>query len=137
MKLNTSTKLKNYPVLGFPRTEDADYDYDAANNDLTKDDDNTIVKGNEIEVMATPKFVSAPQSVMVNEGDTVRLPCIVDRLEGFVMLWKKGTDIITVASQIIDKRVRLDEEMNGNHLILGQTSPKDSGVHLVSIKCHN
>ena len=32
-----------------------------------------------------------------------RLPCIVDRLEGFVMLWKRGKDIITVASQIIDK----------------------------------
>jgi len=121
---------------GFPRTEDADYYYDAANNDIAKDDDNTIVKGNEIEVMATPKFVSAPQSVMVNEGDTVRLPCIVDRLEGFVMLWKKGTDIITVASQIIDKRVRLDEEKNGNHLILGQASPKDSGEYTCQISAY-
>ena len=35
--------------------------------------------------------------------DTDRLPCIVDRLEGFVMLWKKNGEIITVASQIIDK----------------------------------
>ena len=34
---------------------------------------------------------------------TTRLPCIVDRLEGFVMLWKKNGEIITVASQIIDK----------------------------------
>jgi len=139
------TQLEKWIVLvlalssltsGFPRTEDADYDYDAANNDLTKDDDNTIVKGNEIEVMATPKFVSAPQSVMVNEGDTVRLPCIVDRLEGFVMLWKRGTDIITVASQIIDKRVRLDEEKNGNHLILGQASPKDSGDYTCQISAY-
>ena len=32
-----------------------------------------------------------------------RLPCVVDRLEGFVMLWKKNGEIITVASQIIDK----------------------------------
>ena len=135
-KLNSSTKLKNYHVPGFPRTEDADYDYEA-NNDITKDDDNTIVKGNEIEVMATPKFVSAPQSVIVNEGDTVRLPCIVDRLEGFVMLWKKGADIITVASQIIDKRVRLDEDKNGNHLILGQASPKDSGVPFIPINVIN
>ena len=53
--------------------------------------------------MATPKFISSPQSVLVNEGDTIRLPCMVDRLEGFVMLWKKNMDIITVASQIIDK----------------------------------
>ena len=120
--------MEKYHVSGFPQIEDKDYDYDAANNDITKDDENAFVKRNEIEVMATPKFVSSPESVMVNEGDTVRLPCIVDRLEGFVMLWKRGTDIITVASQIIDKRVRLDEENNGNHLILGQASPKDSGV---------
>ena len=41
--------------------------------------------------------------MIVNEGDTVRLPCIVDRLEGFVMLWKRSEVIITVANQIIDK----------------------------------
>ena len=33
----------------------------------------------------------------------VRLPCLVDRLEGFVMLWKKKDNILTVAEQIIDK----------------------------------
>ena len=54
-------------------------------------------------VMATPTFISQAQSVIVNEGATIRLPCIVDRLEGFVMLWKKDKEIITVASQIIDK----------------------------------
>ena len=36
-----------------------------------------------------------------------RLPCIVDRLEGFVMLWKKNGEIITVASQIIDKVINV------------------------------
>ena len=60
-------------------------------------------EGKRTEVMATPRFISQPQSVIVNEGDTIRLPCMVDRLEGFVMLWKKNKDIITVASQIIDK----------------------------------
>ena len=33
----------------------------------------------------------------------MRLPCLVDRLEGFVMLWKKKDNILTVAEQIIDK----------------------------------
>ena len=32
-----------------------------------------------------------------------RLPYKVDRLEGFVMLWKKDANIITVGEQIIDK----------------------------------
>jgi hypothetical protein len=53
--------------------------------------------------MATPTFISQPQSVIVKAGDTIRLPCMVDRLEEFVMLWKKNKDIITVASQIINK----------------------------------
>ena len=76
----------------------------------------------------TPQFITSSQSVLVNEGDTLRLPCLVDRLEGFIMLWKKNGNIITVASQIIDKRVRLDEEVNGNHLVIGQATPEDSGV---------
>ena len=41
--------------------------------------------------------------IEVNTGDTVRLPCLVDRLEGFVMMWKKKEEILTVATQIIDK----------------------------------
>ena len=40
---------------------------------------------------------------LIINGPFFRLPCVVDRLEGFVMLWKKNGEIITVASQIIDK----------------------------------
>jgi hypothetical protein len=32
-------------------------------------------------------------SILVNEGETVRLPCVVDRLEGFVLLWKQKVGI--------------------------------------------
>ena len=57
----------------------------------------------ETELMKTPTFRSLAQRFDANVGDTVRLPCLVDRLEGFVMLWKKETDIVTVAEQIIDQ----------------------------------
>ena len=57
-----------------------------------------------------PSFTSTPQTFLVDEGDTVRLPCLVDRLEGFVMLWKKESEIVTVAEQIIDQ-VRNVKEM--------------------------
>ena len=57
----------------------------------------------ETELMKTPTFRSLAQRFDANVGDTVRLPCLVDRLEGFVILWKKGADIITVASQVLDK----------------------------------
>ena len=57
----------------------------------------------ETELMETPTFRSLDQRFDANVGDTVRLPCLVDRLEGFVILWKKGSDIIAVANQVLDK----------------------------------
>ena len=39
----------------------------------------------------------------MNEGQEVRLPCLVDRLEGFVLLWRKNDRIISVGDQIIYK----------------------------------
>ena len=59
--------------------------------------------GEQSRQIIPPTFTSTPQTLLVDEGDTVRLPCLVDRLEGFVMLWKKETDIVTVAEQIIDQ----------------------------------
>ena len=35
----------------------------------------------EVEVMTAPSFISVSQRVEVNLGDTVRLPCQVDRLQ--------------------------------------------------------
>ena len=95
------------------------YDYETSNNG------EAIEGGSEgeekIKLLSTPKFLSQPQSVLVNEGDTVKLPCIVDRLEGFVILWKKNNEIVTVASQIIDKVFTywsLNDSFMGSTLIL-------------------
>merc|ERR1711936_1256714 len=120
---------------GHPYTEEGEdlYDYEAASEDINNSEDDKIT---ELVMMATPKFITQPQSVIVNEGETLRLPCMVDRLEGFVMLWKKNKNIITVASQIIDKRVRLDEEENGNHLVLSQATPEDSGEYTCQISAY-
>ena len=79
--------------------------------------DNAANKGSELELIATPKFISLPQSIIVNEGETLRLPCTVERLEGFVLLWKKNLDIITVASQIIDKVLTIYRLVNFNMVV--------------------
>ena len=52
----------------------------------------------------------------------------MDKLEGFVMLWKRNDVIISVASQIIDKNVQLEETSNGNTLVFGPVSPSDEAV---------
>ena len=73
------------------------------NNDALYQDYEEVQEVTENELMKTPTFRSLAQRFDANVGDTVRLPCLVDRLEGFVILWKKGADIITVASQVLDK----------------------------------
>lgn len=112
--------------------------YSSSKDDLAYEDYEDAVEAGEteVEVMTAPSFVSVSQRVEVNLGDTVRLPCIVDRLEGFVMLWKRQDEILSVASQIIDQRVRLEEEENGNYLIISQASPRDSGVYTCQLSAY-
>ena len=78
--------------------EEKDYDYEAENDNAEIEND-----ADSVQVFPTPTFTTESSNMIVNEGDTVRLPCIVDRLEGFVMLWKRRGVIVTVANQIIDK----------------------------------
>ena len=85
-------------ITGSPYSKNEVTDYEDYDNSDMKSDNH-----NEIRISTTPKFQTNPQNLLVNEGDTVRLPCYVDKLEGFVMLWKKETDIVTVAEQIIDQ----------------------------------
>ena len=42
------------------------------------------------------RFVTEAMSMLVNEGETVRVPCTVDRLEGFVLLWKQKVQYCTI-----------------------------------------
>ena len=70
----------------------------------------TIVKRN-------PKFVSTPKTIMVNEGDTIKLPCTVDKLENFVIIWKKGSGILAVGDKPFDgkdARIKIESSTNGN-----------------------
>ena len=90
-------------------------------------------KEDEYRVLSTPRFLSTPQTLLVNEGETIRLPCKVDRLEGFVMLWKKNKDIITVGDQIIDKSVRLEKTSNGNSIVIGPATTEDEAVRKLRI----
>ncbi len=48
-----------------------------------------------------PSFLSVPLDLTLNEGSRLRLPCRVDRLQGFVLLWKKGAQIIAIGSLVI------------------------------------
>jgi hypothetical protein len=80
------------------------------NDDLYYDyQDNSLDGGSTGDPAAAlpPTFLSAPQDILLNEGSRLRLPCRVDRLQGFVLLWKKGGHIIALGSSIIAEVIRL------------------------------
>ena len=68
--------------------------------------------------LKVPEFVSTRVDLVVNEDETIRLPCLFERwamircwrivwtsnfrLEGFTLLWKKDDKIISLGNQIID-----------------------------------
>jgi len=117
-------------VLGLPYiSNEGETDYEYENLPESEKED-------EYRVMATPRFLSTPQTLLVNEGETIRLPCKVDRLEGFVMLWKKNKNIITVGDQIIDKSVRLEKSENGNSIVMGPATIEDEADYTCQISAY-
>jgi hypothetical protein len=125
--------------------------YGDDNNDLYNNDDYTDPDGNgghqqddsrtdESVIYKLPKFVTKPQNLMVNEGSTIRLPCVVDRLEGFVILWKKGDEILVVGEQVIKeenkRRFQLVKEADGASLVISLAEEKDEGKYVCQISTY-
>jgi len=110
--------------------------YGDDNNDLYSNDDYEDLDGGdgygeeEKVIVVLPKFKTKPQNMMVNEGGTIRLPCLVDNIKGFVIMWKKGEDIITVNKQVVvpsfKKRFSLNEVDNGNELVISLAEEQDA-----------
>jgi len=84
----------------------------------------------------TPQFLTQPQQLVVNAGSTARLPCLVDRLEGFVLLWRRDGDIVSVGNQIVDPsspRVAVEEEEDGNTLVVRGVTQLDEASYTCSV----
>ena len=58
-------------------------DYYADDYDNYASDDDDYLNENERVVHTVPEFVSKQIDVWVNEGDTIKLPCLVDKLGEF------------------------------------------------------
>jgi len=86
------------------------------------------------------EFTSIPTKVMINEGDTIRLPCFVDKIEGYVLLWKFGETILSVGGRVIDssreRRLVLEEETNGNFLVINSALSSDGGDYMCQISAY-
>ena len=64
----------------FGRIEDNKKKYILKLTDLYSADDDDYLSAEEKVVHTTPTFVSTSSSQLVNEGDTIKLPCFVDKL---------------------------------------------------------
>ena len=104
---------------------------------------NTIITETGEEFLEKPlegkaKFQTLPIHVMVNEGETIKLPCFIDKIEGYVLLWKfgDGDSLLSVGSRVVSsdakKRIKLEEKENGNYLIIDSATSEDSGNY----DCH-
>jgi len=114
---------------------DAEYYNDEYIYDDNKNESNEIrdADGNkETVVKRNPKFVSTPKTIMVNEGDTIKLPCAVDKLENFVIIWKKGSGILAVGDKPFDgkdARLKVESTTNGNRLVISLADFSDEGEY--------
>merc|ERR1739838_1242552 len=108
---------------------DTNYDYEYGDDQIREEVINT----------RTPRFLSQPLDIVVNEGQEVRLPCLVDRLEGFVLLWRKNDRIISVGDQIIYKtesKIHIEESKNGNTLVIDNVDDSDEADFSCSISAY-
>jgi hypothetical protein len=85
-------KFLSFPGLSYEFSEDLYYDFP---------DNSVEAEGNGNGNALPPTFLSVPLDLTLNEGSRLRLPCRVDRLQGFVLLWKKGANIIAIGSLVI------------------------------------
>ena len=81
-----------------------------------------------------PKFVSTPKNMMVNEGDTIKLPCTVNKWENYVILWKKGNEILALGDKPFDDgkgdtRLKIEPTTNGNRLVISLADFSDEGEY--------
>jgi len=92
----------------------------------------------EILITETPEILSLPQHLVVRRGQTVRLPCLVDRLEGYVLLWRKDDNIVSVGSQVLDSSggISVEECDNGATLVLSGLQGDISGEYVCSVSTY-
>ena len=51
--------------------------------------------------------MSQPKQIMVNEGETIKLPCVVDNLgSDLEIFWKKGDTMLAVGDNILEQDSR-------------------------------
>jgi len=102
---------------------------------MTSDDE--YLSEEERVVHKTPTFKTEEKDTFVNEGDTITLPCFVDTLDGFVLMWKRGEkDYIAIGEHLQGGNPRFklmhskEKGKTGNRLVISLAEPQDAGDYI-------
>ncbi|XP_073988666.1 klingon isoform X2 [Rhodnius prolixus] len=80
----------------------------------------------------SPRFVTRGQNYRVVIGDTLVLPCEVENLGTYVLLWRRGASVLTADKIMVtrDSRFRL---VDGFNLEISDVMPQDAGDYVCQI----
>nr|CAH0103507.1 unnamed protein product [Daphnia galeata] len=78
-----------------------------------------------------PQFISPSQTVNIKIGETARLPCEVQNLGTFMVVWKKEATLISAGNTKVIRDNRLT--IAGTSLDISKVSSKDSGNYTCEI----
>lgn len=84
------------------------------------------------ERSTSPRFITKGQTYRVVIGDTVLLPCEVENLGSYVLLWRRGSSVLTAGTIMVirDPRFRL---VDGFNLQISKVMPQDAGNYICQI----
>uniref|UniRef100_A0A0A9XXI1 Lachesin n=1 Tax=Lygus hesperus TaxID=30085 RepID=A0A0A9XXI1_LYGHE len=101
---------------------------------LGSDGEDEVYSGDAGNMMVTssPRFVTKGQNYRVVIGDTLVLPCEVENLGSYVLLWRRGASVLTADKIMVtrDTRFRL---VDGFNLEISNVAPQDAGDYVCQI----
>jgi len=137
-------------ALGLPKQDDsyAYYNEQEYKDEYDYGDEDAAgveVEGATAVLTHRPVIISEPINTDVDNGMTIRLPCIVDKLPGEIpIIWKKDDEkktIIAMGNRIIEpeyqERATVMVDENGSTLTIGIAKFEDAGQYKCSVSVPN
>ncbi len=79
-----------------------------------------------------PKILTEPQTFNAQIGDSLVLPCKVEDLGPMILLWKKGTRVLTAGNMMVKRDDRV--VLRGNDLAISNINVEDGGKYSCEIE---